>query len=610
MHAEATARLLATLLEERGHDADARDLAPLLGDGGPRRAAGVLAGRGIAARVVAAEPGRLDLPTLAWRDEGPVLVRDRRALPGATAALDLSPALPRSGTIAERLLALASARRGALVRVLSTTVLVQLCALVPPLVAAAAVDRALPDGARELLGVLAVAIAGGALARGWVGLLRERALAYLDGHLRVGTQRGAVEHLLALPLDAVQGRSTAELAQAAFAAESVAGLPAALLPALLDGALALGALALLGAHVPGAALLVLGGALVMTGAALLAGRRQARQGARELDLAAAQSAALLELLESIVTLKAAAAARRVAARWLRRLRGERAAGLSRQRTGLVLDVALEALRQGLVTTLLIWAGARALGGALGVGEVLLAVQLGQVFLGSAFALVEGCLRLTASGAERARLRDALAIAPAPARRTPARPPVVLEDVWFRYGPEQPWILRGVDLRVAPGAQHRLTGPSGCGKTTVLRLAAGLLRPERGLVSVGGRDPATVRVAYLPQGTHLYGGPLRETLRILSGDAPEARLLEAARRTGLDELVRALPMGWDTPLPPGGGTLSGGQRQLVALTAIAASEAEVVLLDEAMANLDRVTQARLAKAELFAGRTVISVEHDG
>jgi ABC-type bacteriocin/lantibiotic exporter with double-glycine peptidase domain len=69
------------------------------------------------------------------------------------------------------------------------------------------------------------------------------------------------------------------------------------------------------------------------------------------------------------------------------------------------------------------------------------------------------------------------------------------------------------------------------------------------------------------------------------------------------------MDYDTALPPGGYNLSGGQRQLIVLTACVASERPVLLLDEAMSHLDRITQARLARSDLFKEKTVVSVVHE-
>ena len=191
-------------------------------------------------------------------------------------------------------------------------------------------------------------------------------------------------------------------------------------------------------------------------------------------------------------------------------------------------------------------------------------------------------------------------------------PVVMEDVWFRYGPERPWVLAGHQFLLESGKLQTLTGPSGTGKSTLLRLLAGLYVPERGSIHIGGLEPLAARhqLLYLPQIVQLYGGTLQENLRLFSGHAPLEKLLEAAQATGLAQLIQQLPMGLQTILPQGGGSLSGGQRQLIALTAAIASQRPLLLLDEPVANLDAHTSRRLFGVLARSGKTICLAAHAG
>jgi ATP-binding cassette subfamily B protein len=170
-------------------------------------------------------------------------------------------------------------------------------------------------------------------------------------------------------------------------------------------------------------------------------------------------------------------------------------------------------------------------------------------------------------------------------------------------------LDDYNLSVAPGAVIHLDGPSGSGKTTVLRLIAGLHEPQLGQIRVFGQRPRQSRhsIYYLPQRVHLFDGTILDNLSILSGAEAE-QLRVAAVCTHLDEWVSTLPLGYDTPIRAGANNLSGGQRQLIAVTAAIASHRPLLLLDEALANLDRPTQARLIRDDVLAGRTVIMVTH--
>jgi ATP-binding cassette subfamily B protein RaxB len=200
--------------------------------------------------------------------------------------------------------------------------------------------------------------------------------------------------------------------------------------------------------------------------------------------------------------------------------------------------------------------------------------------------------------------------PHPLEEALFQPWVKVEGVGFRYAQDTPWIYKDFHLRVAEGAKHRIPGPSGSGKTTLLRLLAGLLPPEAGSLRLGGLRPREARphFIYLPQGVRLFEGSLLGNLHIFSCGAPRERLLETAQATGLAAWVSSLPMGWETWVSIGGGNYSGGQRQLVVLTGVLASGRQLLLLDEAMANLDPIHQAKLLSHPLFEAKTILYAGH--
>jgi ATP-binding cassette subfamily B protein len=120
--------------------------------------------------------------------------------------------------------------------------------------------------------------------------------------------------------------------------------------------------------------------------------------------------------------------------------------------------------------------------------------------------------------------------------------------------------------------------------------------------------SSAQIAYLPQQAHLFAGSLLHNLRLLSGASLE-RIVQASVATGLAAFVATLPMKFETIVPAGGGNLSGGQRQWILLTAAVASERRLLLMDESLANLDRLTRARLRQGASFDGKSVIWVSHE-
>ncbi|WP_182111534.1 MULTISPECIES: thiol reductant ABC exporter subunit CydD [unclassified Actinotalea] len=178
------------------------------------------------------------------------------------------------------------------------------------------------------------------------------------------------------------------------------------------------------------------------------------------------------------------------------------------------------------------------------------------------------------------------------------------------------------LTVPPGRVVALAGPNGSGKSTAVAVLLGLVVPDEGDVELDtpAGDRVALRdvdlasywsqVAWVPQRPVLEPGTVRDA--VLQGrDVPAAALDRAARRCGLDEVLAALPDGWDTVLGHGGVGLSLGQRQRVALTRALVANAPLVVLDEPTAHLDAGTQGVVLEtiAALRAqGRTVVLVAH--
>jgi subfamily B ATP-binding cassette protein HlyB/CyaB len=524
-----------------------------------------------------------------------------------------SPVAPTADTLLGRLFQVLRAERRVLLLLACLTLMVHGLRVAVPLLTRVAVDQALPSGTRNLLRLVVLGVILLALHRAWLEWLRHVAVQYLDARLEASFLSGLLTHLFRVPLPVLGRRSVGELMQAFASASAVSEVTATqfLIP-LIDGVVATSYLVLIAANLPGlaAALGVFGAFLV--GAAVLLGRTYAARQRDMLIASARQRTRLYELIEGATTLKALAAERRAGARWMEafgQFQRDTARGL---RTSLWLEALFEGGTHAVTVTVLIWGGVRCLHGALSVGVLLSSLLLAQSFLSALSSLSQATLPLWGLRSDARRVDELLAL---PALLSPgaaaAGGEILMEDVWFRYSPSGPWILRGYSLRIAAGTLHEITGPSGIGKTTILRLLAGFYQPERGRITVGGRDPSTIggdHIGYVQQQPYLFEGSLLDNLLVLS-QASRERVLAAARLTGLASVVEAMRMQYDTRVPPGGGNLSGGQRQLVILTACVASCRPVILLDEAFSHLDRLSRERLRRSDLLAGRTVVSVEHD-
>ncbi|WP_309306150.1 ABC transporter ATP-binding protein [Schaalia dentiphila] len=194
--------------------------------------------------------------------------------------------------------------------------------------------------------------------------------------------------------------------------------------------------------------------------------------------------------------------------------------------------------------------------------------------------------------------------------------VDLEDVSFSYEADRP-VLQGVSFRVEPGTMTAIVGPSGCGKTTIARLIARFYDVDAGSVRVGAGDvrdwdtaDLMAQLSLVFQDVYLFDDTLEANVRVGNPDATRADIEEAARLSGVDEIVERLPLGWDTPVGEGGRALSGGERQRVSIARALLKAAPVVLFDEATSALDPENESRVtdAMAALRRDATLIVIAH--
>ena len=217
-----------------------------------------------------------------------------------------------------------------------------------------------------------------------------------------------------------------------------------------------------------------------------------------------------------------------------------------------------------------------------------------------------------------RLRGLMASDPEPAGGAPlpAGPlSVRFDDLHFAYE-HGTFALSGIDLTVPAGTTCALVGRTGSGKSTLASLLSRAVEPEPESLFLGGVDVRRLdlqalraAVGVVTQRTEILAGTLADNITLFA-DLPRARIDAAVAELGLTAWVEGLPDGLDTLLGPGGTSLSAGEEQLVAFARLLVRDVRVVVLDEATARMDPLTEARVVRAadRLLSGRTGLLVAH--
>ena len=190
-----------------------------------------------------------------------------------------------------------------------------------------------------------------------------------------------------------------------------------------------------------------------------------------------------------------------------------------------------------------------------------------------------------------------------------------ENVSFAY--DSTPVLKGISFNIPERTTTALVGLSGSGKTTVINLLGRFWDAQQGKIKIGGKEIQNLSYEYLLrnlsfvfQDVMLFQDSILNNIRIGKPSACLDEVVEAAKKAGCHDFITALPDGYDTVLGEGGSTLSGGEKQRIAIARALIKDAPIVLLDEVTANIDVENEVKIQSAlqELLKNKTVIMIAH--
>jgi len=494
-------------------------------------------------------------------------------------------------------------------------------AMASPLLSQILFDAVVPQADRGQVPVIGGVLIVFALAAAAFGLVRGLLLLRLEATMELNMEAALMDRLLRLPAAFFREHLTGDLAQRIMGISAIRhALTGTVVTAILSGVFSLVSLGLVVYY--DARLAVLGAGLaVLVLAVILAGSVVALRHNRAISERAGRIAGLvLQLLSAISKLRTAGAEGRAFAVWARQFAEQKRHAF---RAGAVGNhIAVFSAAYPLLASIAFF------------GAIHLATRPGQaapvstgafIAVMAAFAqLLGGMLGLGASFIsvlrivpQYERVRPVFTRRPeAEAERVdpgPLRGDIEVTNLTFRYGGGGGIVLNDVSLRARPGELVALVGPSGSGKSTLIRLLLGFERPEAGAVYFDGQDLAGLDLESVRRqcGVVLQHGQLMQGDVLSNIIGPWNLSVEhawaAARMVGLEDDLRAMPMGMYTLVSEGGGTFSGGQRQRLLLARAIVHEPALLLLDEATSALDNRTQAIVSESlsRLRVTRVVIA-----
>ena len=200
---------------------------------------------------------------------------------------------------------------------------------------------------------------------------------------------------------------------------------------------------------------------------------------------------------------------------------------------------------------------------------------------------------------------------------PLKGDISFRDVTFKYPDGEETVLEHFSLDIPFGTHVAIVGETGAGKSTLANLVCRFYEPTEGKLLIDGRDARERSqlwlhdaIGYVLQTPHLFSGTVRENLLMGNPDATEEQIMAAVRAVSAEEVIQRLEKGLDTDVGEGGDLLSTGEKQLISFARAVLADPRILVLDEATASVDTITEAKIQAAleSVTAGRTSIMIAH--
>lgn len=512
--------------------------------------------------------------------------------------------------------------RKTLLEVLMISLVLQIIGLVTPMFFQVVMDKVLVNHAMKTLNVIAIGLIAATIFESVLTGIRTAVFANTSSKIDVELGSRLFAHLLSLPISYFQARRAGDSVARIRELENIRSfLTSNAMTLVLDIVFSFVFLAVMLWYSVTLTLIVLASIPVYLILSFVFTPILRHRLNDKFNKGAENQSFLVETLTGMDTLKAMAVEPRWQQRWDKQLAAYVAAGLSTTNIALVASGGVTLVSK-LVTAGIMWLGALlVVDNKMTVGELVAFNMLAGQVSSPILRLAQLWNDFQQVGISMSRLGDILdarsEVVGNKTRIPPLAGEIGFDQVFFRYRPESPDVIRAVSLTVRPGEIIGIVGRSGSGKSTLTKLVQRLYLPDRGRVTVDGQDLAVIDTASLRQQigvvlqeNNLFSRSIRDNIALSDPAMPMEAIIAAARLAGAHEFICQLPEGYDTQVGEHGTGLSGGQRQRIAIARALISNPRILIFDEATSALDYESEKIIQDnmRQICAGRTVLIIAH--
>jgi ATP-binding cassette subfamily B protein RaxB len=512
------------------------------------------------------------------------------------------------------------AMRG-LLQAICLSLVVELLVLVSPLYMQLTIDQGIVKEDVSLLNMLALTFGLVLLFRVITFGLRGFTIQFISHSVSFEMQARVFAHMLRLPLEWFHKRHVGDIQSRFHAIQPIQAFIAnGAISALFDSVLSLLVLAMMFAYSPKLTLIVLASVLAYLVIRIGGIHTQRRLAGDTIVTQAAEQTRFLESIRAIETIKASGAEVMREGQQRNAIAASMNAMIRSGNVQLVFSGVAAAL-DGLADILVVYLAARGIiKGQLSVGMLGAFMAYKSQFGMRATNLVEQFISWRMLSIDLERLSD-IALSPTERRVENGGADGDLvgglqcQDLHFAYAFGEKPVLRGLNLRIAPGDYVAIIGPSGGGKSTLLKLLVGLYRPTSGQVLIDGRpvehwDIKRLRkqIALVTQDDNLLAGSIAENIGMFDETVDMDRVVRCAQAAQIHDEITAMPMAYETLVGDMGSSLSGGQKQRVMIARALYRQPRILILDEGTSHLDVINERAINDALANLNITRIVVAH--